>query len=175
MLRTSASRCICMAVLGKSSEIRTPGTVVSIDRNGPPVSVLGLGSQVSSWLAPPASQTTSTCRCFLASSAAIDGAVNPANPAPKPGRHSHRETLDATTRARANCRRMSSSWGAPCSRVAVLVAGGEWRVASGERRAASGERRAKEANRVVCFAVLHLLATRHSPPLAAARHSSLND
>ena len=84
MLLKRASLCICRAVLGSSSEIRTPGTLVSIDRNGPPVSVLGLGSQVSSWLAPPASQITRTCRCFLASSAAIAGLVKLEKPAPMP-------------------------------------------------------------------------------------------
>ena len=51
--------------------------VVSIDRNGPPVSVFGLGSQVSSWLAPPASQITRTCFCFRASSAETDGEGQP--------------------------------------------------------------------------------------------------
>ncbi len=30
-----------------------PGTDVLIARNGPPVSVPGLGSQLSSWLKPP--------------------------------------------------------------------------------------------------------------------------
>ena len=84
MLRSRASRCICMAVLGISSEIRTPGTLVSIERNGPPVSVLGLGSQVSSWLAPPASQITSICRCLLAMSAATTGLVKQDSPAPMP-------------------------------------------------------------------------------------------
>ena len=34
-----------------------PGTAVGIDRNGPPVAAPGLGSHVSSWLAPPASQS----------------------------------------------------------------------------------------------------------------------
>ncbi len=38
-----------------------PGTDVGIERNGPPVSVPGLGSQVSSWLEPPASQSRMTC------------------------------------------------------------------------------------------------------------------
>ncbi len=38
-----------------------PGTDVGIERNGPPVGVPGLGSQVSSWLEPPASQSRMTC------------------------------------------------------------------------------------------------------------------
>ncbi len=41
--------------------------------NGPPVLVPGLGSQVSSWLAPPASQITRTRFSFLAISAAEAG------------------------------------------------------------------------------------------------------
>src|SRR5207253_10449232 len=54
--RTSASRCICRAVRGISSETDVPGTLVAIARKGPPVSVPGLGSHVSSWLAPPRSE-----------------------------------------------------------------------------------------------------------------------
>ena len=40
-----------------------PGTEVGMAWNGPPVSVPGLGSQVSSWLTPPGSQMTSTRFC----------------------------------------------------------------------------------------------------------------
>ena len=102
-----------MAVRGSSSEIRTPGTLVSIDRNGPPVSVLGLGSQVSSWLAPPASQITSTCRSFLASSAAIAGLVKLASPVRPSARA--RGGLPPRNRRRdrdgpSNCRRRSNAW-----------------------------------------------------------------
>src|SRR4051794_27070141 len=103
MLRRRASRCIWVAVLGKSSEILTPGTLVAIDRNGPPVSVFGLGSQVSSWLAPPASQITSTCRCFLASSAAIDGLVKPEKPAPRPAPRPAAATPPRNRRRDARC------------------------------------------------------------------------
>ena len=45
-----------------------PGTDVGIARNGPPVSVFGLGSQLSSWLKPPDSQMTRICFCEAASS-----------------------------------------------------------------------------------------------------------
>ena len=38
----------------------TPGTAVGIARNGPPVGRPGFGSNVSSWLAPPASQSRIT-------------------------------------------------------------------------------------------------------------------
>ena len=48
------------AILGISSEMWMPGTAVGIDRNGPPVGVPGLGSHVSSWLEPPASQSRMT-------------------------------------------------------------------------------------------------------------------
>ena len=54
-LRTMASLCIRRAVCGRSSQTCVPGTDVGIARNGPPVSVPGFGSHVSSWLAPPAS------------------------------------------------------------------------------------------------------------------------
>ena len=58
------------AIFGISSEIATPGTAVGIDRNGPPVAAPGFGSHVSSWLAPPASQSRITCfSCFFSSPA----------------------------------------------------------------------------------------------------------
>ena len=38
---------------GSSSQMWMPGTEVGIARNGPPVAVPGLGSQLSSWLRPP--------------------------------------------------------------------------------------------------------------------------
>jgi hypothetical protein len=41
----------------------TPGTAVWIERNGPPVGAPGFGSHVSSWLAPPASQSRITRFC----------------------------------------------------------------------------------------------------------------
>ncbi len=53
MMQVSLSR---LAIFGISSLMRTPGVEVWIDRNGPPVTAPGLGSKVSSWLAPPASQ-----------------------------------------------------------------------------------------------------------------------
>jgi len=53
-------------------------------RKGPPVSVFGLGSQVSSWLAPPASQTTSICFWPLAISAVAEAPTNGANPDARP-------------------------------------------------------------------------------------------
>ena len=45
--------------------------------NGPPVSVPGLGSQVSSWLTPPASQMTSTRFAARCSSLAAAGWIMP--------------------------------------------------------------------------------------------------
>src|SRR5262249_16537387 len=49
----------------------TPGTDVGIAWKGPPVSVSGLGSHVSSWLTPPESQkTTQRFRCEASCSAA---------------------------------------------------------------------------------------------------------
>ena len=50
-----------------------PGTEVGIARNGPPVAAPGLGSQVSSWLAPPASQSRMTRFCCFFSSPASAG------------------------------------------------------------------------------------------------------
>ena len=61
------------AIFGISSEIWTPGTAVGIERNGPPVGVPGLGSQVSSWLEPPASQSRMTRFSFRLSSPASTG------------------------------------------------------------------------------------------------------
>ena len=63
------------AIFGISSEMWMPGTEVGIDRNGPPVGAPGLGSQVSSWLEPPASQSRMTCFCFCFSSAASAGGL----------------------------------------------------------------------------------------------------
>ncbi len=48
------------AIFGISSEISIPATDVWMERNGPPVSAPGLGSHVSNWLAPPASQSRMT-------------------------------------------------------------------------------------------------------------------
>ena len=42
-----------LAVIGSNSLMCTPVAEVGIARNGPPVSVFGLGSQLSSWLNPP--------------------------------------------------------------------------------------------------------------------------
>ena len=80
MLRITARWCICSAVLGNSSEMCVPGTEVGIARNGPPVSVPGFGSQLSSWLSPPAILNTRTRFCSFLSCSANDGCAN----APKP-------------------------------------------------------------------------------------------
>src|SRR5262245_53305918 len=55
-----------LAICGISSLMATPGTLVLMARNGPPVAAPGLGSNVSSWLAPPASHSRMTrfCCCF---------------------------------------------------------------------------------------------------------------
>src|SRR4051794_28330041 len=57
---------IRFAICGISSLMATPGTLVLMARNGPPVAAPGLGSNVSSWLAPPASHSRMTrfCCCF---------------------------------------------------------------------------------------------------------------
>ena len=59
----------------------TLGTLVGMARNGPPVSVFGFGSHVSSWLTPPARKMTSIRFCADASSRAATGVVMPAKPA----------------------------------------------------------------------------------------------
>ena len=64
--------------------------------NGPPVSVPGFGSQVSSWLTPPGRKMTSTRFCALASSRGAGGLANPPRPsaaaAPAAPRNARRET-----------------------------------------------------------------------------------
>ena len=73
-------RSIRLAILGISSEIWIPGTLVEIARNGPPVEVPGLGSQVSSWLEAPANQSRMTRFCCFLSSPARAGALNTFRP-----------------------------------------------------------------------------------------------
>ena len=48
MFRTTQRRCACFAHCGISSEKCVPGTLVLMVRNGPPNSVFGFGSQLSS-------------------------------------------------------------------------------------------------------------------------------
>src|SRR5262245_39609878 len=49
-----SDRCfICFATSGRCSEISIPGALVFVAAKGPPVSVPGLGSHVSSWLGAP--------------------------------------------------------------------------------------------------------------------------
>ena len=67
--------------------------------NGPPVLVPGLGSQVSSWLTPPASQIIRTRFCCLIEGAAAKAgltnesrAERPQRPAAAPARKSRRES-----------------------------------------------------------------------------------
>src|SRR5688572_8325522 len=61
-----------------------PGTDVGIARNGPPVSVFGLGSHVSSWLTPPCRKIFSTRLCdeLLAPRAGVTS--RPPMPAARP-------------------------------------------------------------------------------------------
>ena len=59
-----------------------PGTDVGMARNGPPVFVPGLGSQLSNWLKPPAIQKTTTCFCFDVNSAVDAGRASIPNPPP---------------------------------------------------------------------------------------------
>ena len=66
---------IRFAIFGINSEMLMPGTDVGIDRNGPPVGVPGLGSQVSSWLEPPASQSRITRFCCDLSAPAKAGCL----------------------------------------------------------------------------------------------------
>ena len=73
-------RCICFAVYGSSSQMWVPGTDVGIALNGPPVSVFGFGSHVSSWLTPPERKMTSTRFCDFDSSFAASGLANPLTP-----------------------------------------------------------------------------------------------
>src|SRR6185369_3131796 len=56
--RTSARRSRMVAWSGKYSEMRTPGTLVHVEPNGPRTSLgaAGFGSHVSSWLGPPDNQ-----------------------------------------------------------------------------------------------------------------------
>src|SRR5687767_8292938 len=69
-----------LAVSGSSSQIWIPGTEVGMARNGPPVLVPGLGSQLSSWLKPPDMLKQRTRICFLANSFAAAGRANTPRP-----------------------------------------------------------------------------------------------
>lgn len=80
MLRITASLCIRLAVKERSSLTWTPGTDVGIERNGPPNSVPGFGSQLSNWLMPPSSQMKSTWRSFERIAAANPGRSRPRIP-----------------------------------------------------------------------------------------------
>ena len=78
-----------LAISGISSLIRTPGMSVPISVNGPPVGAPGLGSHVSNWLAPPASQRRMTrLLVFLSalfrpvSAKVFTAALVPSHPAP---------------------------------------------------------------------------------------------
>ncbi len=77
-----------------------PGTDVGIALNGPPVSVFGFGSQVSSWLTPPDRKMTSTRFCDFFNSAAEAGAANPPRPsAAVEPRNARRERWDDVLQA----------------------------------------------------------------------------
>ena len=60
---------MCLATRGSSSEIRIPGTLVEMGLK----ELLGLGSQVSTWLGPPSSQSRMQAWAFPL------GAVPPAS------------------------------------------------------------------------------------------------
>src|SRR5262245_16623494 len=77
MTQTCCMRC---AILGISSVMCRPGTLVGMARNGPPVAVPGFGAQVSSWLAPPASQSRMTRFCCFLRSPATAGAARALRP-----------------------------------------------------------------------------------------------
>src|SRR3954464_13209417 len=91
-LRTTQSLSICLARRGISSEKWTPGTFVGMLRNGPPNCVFGFGSQLSSWLMPPSSQTKSTCLLFVLSASPARAESRPQNaPAAMPAAPSPRK------------------------------------------------------------------------------------
>lgn len=79
--RKTARRWACFAECSISSQKWAPGTLVRMDRNGPPNGVPGLGSQDSSWLIPPSSWMKMTWRAFFFISAAKAGRT----PGPSPG------------------------------------------------------------------------------------------
>src|SRR5204862_533899 len=80
--RQRARWCICRAVWGRSSLTWMPVTEVGIARKGPPVSVPGFGSQLSSWLRPPCISITTMRFCSPASRRAWAGwADHPSPPA----------------------------------------------------------------------------------------------
>ena len=73
----SASRCC-----GSSSVTWMPGTVVGMRGTARRTCVFGFGSQLSSWLMPPSSQTKSTCFSLFRIASAAAGVTSPPN-APK--------------------------------------------------------------------------------------------
>src|SRR5437660_6642834 len=53
MERTSAIWSMCLAIFGRYSLMRMPGTAVGMSLNGPPLTCPGFMSKVSNWLGPP--------------------------------------------------------------------------------------------------------------------------
>ena len=103
--RTRARRCICFAVCGSSSQMCVPGTEVGMAWNGPPVSVLGFGSHVSSWLTPPERKMTRTRFCAFASFALASRRCEPGRAERRGGAGRRRGTRAAKRRGRRCCRR----------------------------------------------------------------------
>ena len=68
--RTSAMSFMTLAVWSQPSAIEMPGTAVAMALVSPPCSVPGLGSNVSSWLGPPAIQSRMHAICRFRMSAA---------------------------------------------------------------------------------------------------------
>ena len=71
--RTRAMSFMTLAVWSQPSAIEMPGTAVAMALVSPPWSVPGLGSNVSSWLGPPAIQSRMHAICRLRRSSAWSG------------------------------------------------------------------------------------------------------
>ena len=99
LLRQRARWCIPFAVCGRRSLLWIPGPLVGIARPGPPVSVPGLGSQLSSCERPPCMLMTSIRFSSLASAADTDGCAKEPRPpttAPVPSARLPRNERRAT-------------------------------------------------------------------------------
>ena len=97
--RIRATSFITRATRGKWWATWIPGTAVSMALVSPPVSVPGLGSQVSSWLGPPPIQSRMQAICRFRSSSAWTAIrsvklrpASPAAPRPIPRRNDRRPT-----------------------------------------------------------------------------------
>jgi hypothetical protein len=95
--RISATSFMILAVWSQPSAIEMPGTAVSMSFVSPPFLCPGLGSNVSSWLGPPAIQRRmhDICRCRSSSARRAIRSVkltaeSPAAPRPTPRRNPRR-------------------------------------------------------------------------------------